>query len=185
MTFALLLAVLLLLPFAGFLAVWVAGRQVAGKLAVVLTGAGLAVSGWLLLTNQSITLQANWAALSGVRFLVTFRLDGLAALMLVLVHFVALLVQIYSLQYLHNEARLSRYFAYLQLFVGAMLGIILAGNLLVLYAFWELVGLASYLLIGFYTDRPAASQAAKKSIFDEPGWRYGPAAGYLSDVLLF
>ena len=163
MTPPFLLALLLLLPFAGFLAVWASGRRVAGKLAVGLTGAGLLLSGWLLLTNQSITLQTDWATLSGVSFAVTFRLDGLAALMLVLVHFVALLVQIYSLSYLHDEARLSRYFAYLQLFVGAMLGILLAGNLLVLYVFWELVGLASYLLIGFYADRPAASQAAKKA----------------------
>ena len=83
--------------------------------------------------------------------------------MLVLVHFVALLVQIYSLSYLHDEPKLSRYFAYLQLFIGAMLGIVLSGNLLVMYAFWELVGLASYLLIGFYTERPAASKAAQKA----------------------
>jgi len=163
MTSPFLLAVLLLLPFAGFLVVWASGRQVAGKLAVGLTGSGLLLSIWLLLTNQSLTLQSTWATLSDVSFPVTFRLDGLAALMLVLVHFVALLVQIYSLSYLHDDSRLSRYFAYLQLFVGAMLGILLAGNLLVLYVFWELVGLASYLLIGFYADRPAAGQAAKKA----------------------
>ena len=163
MTPPFLLAVLLLLPFAGFLVVWASGRQVAGKLAVGLTGSGLLLSIWLLLTNQSLTLQSTWATLSDVSFPVTFRLDGLAALMLVLVHFVALLVQIYSLSYLHDDSRLSRYFAYLQLFVGAMLGILLAGNLLVLYVFWELVGLASYLLIGFYADRPAAGQAAKKA----------------------
>jgi len=163
MTPPFLLAVLLLLPFAGFLVVWASGRQMAGKLAVGLTGAGLLLSIWLLLTNQSLTLQSTWATLSDVSFPVTFRLDGLAALMLVLVHFVALLVQVYSLAYLHDDSRLSRYFAYLQLFVGAMLGILLAGNLLVLYVFWELVGLASYLLIGFYADRPAAGQAAKKA----------------------
>ncbi len=163
MTPPFLLAVLLLLPFAGFLAVWASGGQVAGKLAVGLTGAGLLLAGWLLLTNQSITLQSTWATLSDVSFPITFRLDGMAALMLVLVHFVALLVQVYSLAYMHDESHFSRYFAYLQLFVGAMLGIVLAGNLLVLYAFWELVGLASYLLIGFYADRPAASQAAKKA----------------------
>lgn len=163
MTSPFLLAVLLLLPFAGFLAVWTSNGQIAGKLAVGLTGTGLLLSGWLLLANQSITLQSTWATLSGVSFAITFRLDGLAALMLVLVHFVALLVQVYSLSYMDDETRLALYFAYLQLFVGAMLGILLAGNLLVLYAFWELVGLASYLLIGFYADRPAASQAAKKA----------------------
>lgn len=163
MNLTLLLAILLLLPIGGCLAVWRVNRRVAGWLAVLFTGAGLTGSGWLLLANESVTLHANWAMLSGVPFDVTFRLDGLAALMLVLVHLVALLVQIYSLAYMHNEEKLPRYFACLQLFVGAMLGIVLAGNLLVLYAFWELVGLASYLLIGFYSNRPAAGQAAKKA----------------------
>jgi len=163
MNLTLLLAVLLLLPMGGCLAVWRANRRVAGGLAVLFTGAGLIGSGWLLLANESITLHANWAMLSGVPFDLTFRLDGLAALMLVLVHLVALLVQVYSLAYMHDEEKLPRYFACLQLFVGAMLGIVLAGNLLVLYAFWELVGLASYLLIGFYSHRPAAGQAAKKA----------------------
>lgn len=165
MPYSLLPVFLLLLPFAGFLTVWATSRRWAGRLAIGLTGVGLITSVWLLLNlpEQPLLLQANWAVLSGMSFSVSFWLDGLAALMLLVVHFVALLVQIYSLSYLHDEARLPRYFAYLQLFIGAMLGIVLAGNLLILYAFWELVGLASYLLIGFYTDRPAAGRAAKKA----------------------
>lgn len=167
----LLISSILLLPFAGFLALTVMGRRGAGSgLALVITGAGLALSLWLLgdLPNQPVLLRGEWATVSGLSFGLSLQLDTLAALMLVLVHFVALLVQIYSIAYLHNEAKrapsqLPRYFAYLQLFVGAMLGIVLAANLLVLYVFWELVGLASYLLIGFYADRPAAGQAAKKA----------------------
>ncbi len=167
----LLLSLLLLLPFAGFLVLmvadgsgWKAGR-LAGMLAVGLTSAGLALSVWVAADRSApaIPLGFDWATVSGISFEVRFRLDALAALMLVLINFVALLVHIYSLAYLRDEVRLTRYYAYLQLFVGAMLGIVLAGNLLVLYAFWELVGLASYLLIGFYTDRPAASRAAKKA----------------------
>ncbi|WP_186737451.1 NADH-quinone oxidoreductase subunit L [Spirosoma utsteinense] len=161
---------LLLLPFAGFLAIARANGRLAGGLAVGLTGTGLLLSVLLAanLPTDVVSLRADWATISGVSFGVSFRLDVLTALMLILVHFVALLVQIYSIAYLHEEAesaprQLSRYFAYLQLFVGAMLGIVLAGNLLVLYAFWELVGLASYLLIGFYTERPAAGKAAKKA----------------------
>lgn len=159
------IAALLTFPFVGFLLLLVTNRRVAGALAILLTSVGLAITIGLALnvTGQPLVIQTNWATLSGTSFSVSFLFDTLTALMLVLVHFVALLVQIYSLSYLHDEPRLNRYFAYLQLFVGAMLGIILAGNLLVLYAFWELVGLASYLLIGFYTDRPAAGQAAKKA----------------------
>lgn len=161
----LLLTSVLLLPFAGFLAITLVTRRVAGGLAVGLTGVGLLLSVLLAanLPAEPVTFQTDWATVSGVSFGVSFRLDALTVLMLVLVHLVALLVQIYSLAYLHDEVKLARYFAYLQLFVGAMLGIVLAGNLLVLYAFWELVGLASYLLIGFYAERPAASRAAQKA----------------------
>ena len=160
-----LIATLLLLPFVGALALSQANRRVVGKLAVGLTGAGLVLSIPLAmhLPAQPLTVRADWATFATVAFGVSFRLDVLTVLMLVLVHGVALLVQIYSIAYLHDEAKLARYFAYLQLFVGAMLGIVLAGNLLVLYAFWELVGLASYLLIGFYAERPAASRAAQKA----------------------
>ena len=160
-----LMAILLGLPFVGFLVLTGTTRRMAGLVAVLLTGAGLALSVWLAvsLPAQPVVLQSDWATVSGISFGVSFRLDALAVLMLVLVHFVALLVQIYSISYLHDEPKLRRYFAYLQLFVGAMLGIVLAGNLLVMYAFWELVGLASYLLIGFYAERPASSKAAQKA----------------------
>ena len=163
--FTWLIIALLGLPFAGFLAVAGATRRVAGRLAVALTGTGLILSIWLatILPPHPVTFRADWATVSGVSFDISFLLDGLTVLMLVLMHFVALLVQIYSISYLHDEPKKPRYFAYLQLFVGAMLGIVLAGNLLVMYAFWELVGLASYLLIGFYADRPAASKAAQKA----------------------
>ena len=156
---------LLLLPFVGFLATMLINRHVAGWLAVGLTGAGLLLSVGLALNlpTDPVTFQTDWATVSGVSFGVSLRLDALTVLMLVLVHIVALLVQVYSIAYLHDEVKLARYFAYLQLFVGSMLGIVLAGDLLVLYAFWELVGLASYLLIGFYAERPAASRASQKA----------------------
>ncbi len=163
--FTLLMASVLGLPFAGFLILTGANRRTAGSIAILFTGIGLALSVFLAVNvaEHPIVMQTDWATLSGVSFDFSLRLDALAALMLALVHFVALLVQIYSLSYLHDEAKLRRYFSYLQLFVGAMLGIVLAGNLLVMYAFWELVGLASYLLIGFYAERPASSKAAQKA----------------------
>jgi len=90
-------------------------------------------------------------------------LDPLSAVMLVVVTTVGLLVQIYSLGYMAGEKGLSRYYAYMSLFCASMLGLVLSGNFLQLFVFWELVGLCSYLLIGFWYDRDAPAFAAKKA----------------------
>jgi len=91
------------------------------------------------------------------------RLDGLTGVMLVVVTGVSLAVQVYSLGYMHGDGGFGRYYAYMCLFTTAMLGLVLADNLLLLFVFWELVGLTSYLLIGFWFHRPAAAAAAKKA----------------------
>ena len=93
--------------------------------------------------------------------------DGLSASMATLVALIALLVQVYSLAYMKDErpASLGRYYAYHSLFSFAMLGLVLAHNLLQTYVFWELVGLGSYLLIGFWFERPAAARAAQKAFW--------------------
>ena len=93
--------------------------------------------------------------------------DGLSASMAALVAFIALLVQVYSLGYMADEPApsLGRYYAYHSLFAFAMLGLVLAHNLLQTYLFWELVGLGSYLLIGFWYERPAAARAALKAFW--------------------
>ncbi|MBD2699499.1 NADH-quinone oxidoreductase subunit L [Spirosoma sp. BT702] len=182
LSFPVLIATLLGLPFAGFLASAIAGRRMAGGLAVSLSSVGLLLSVYLALHQPAKIeiVQLKWAVLSNVSFGLSFQVDTLTTVMLVLVHFIALLVQIYSLSYLHDEPKLRRYFASLQLFIGAMLGIVLAGNLLVLYIFWELVGLASYLLIGFYAERLAATRAAKKAFLMN---RIGDA-GFLLGIFL-
>ncbi len=89
--------------------------------------------------------------------------DPLTAVMLLVVTSVSLMVQIYSLGYMRGDPSYARYFAYMALFTASMLGLVLAANVIVLYAFWELVGVSSYLLIGFWHDRPAAAAAAKKA----------------------
>ncbi len=89
--------------------------------------------------------------------------DGLSAVMLVVVTSVSLLVQIYSQGYMKGDGGYSRYFAYMSLFTAAMLGLILMNSILMVYVFWELVGLGSYLLIGFWFHKPAAAAAAKKA----------------------
>ena len=160
------LTVILCLPVAGA-AVLSRFRSgvAAGWVAVALTALGLGASVWVAtqVTDTPMVWQQAWASFGSFVIPVSLQLDRLAVLMLVLVHTVGLLVQVYSISYLRTDGRLPRYFAFLQLFIGAMLGIVLAGNLVVMYAFWELVGLASYLLIGFWYDRPAAVVAAKKA----------------------
>ena len=91
------------------------------------------------------------------------RIDGLTAVMLVVVSSVSLLVQVYSQGYMAGDPGYGRYYAYMSLFITAMLGLVLADNLFMLFVFWELVGLSSYLLIGFWFHKPSAAAAAKKA----------------------
>ena len=92
-----------------------------------------------------------------------FFIDPVTIAMLGLVTFVALMVQIYSLGYMHGDPRINWYFAVHALFAASMLTIILSDSFLLLYVAWELVGVCSYLLIGFWHERPAAREAAKKA----------------------
>ena len=90
-------------------------------------------------------------------------IDPLTAVMLVVVTAVSLLVQVYSLGYMRGDPGFCRYYAYMSLFTAAMLGLVLSSNIVQLYIFWELVGVSSYLLIGFWHERPSAAAAAKKA----------------------
>jgi len=90
-------------------------------------------------------------------------LDPLAAAMLVMITLVGLWIFVFSVGYMAEDKNFTRFFAYLSFFSGAMLGLVIANSLLLLFIFWELVGLASYLLIGFWIERPGAAAAAKKA----------------------
>ena len=90
-------------------------------------------------------------------------LDPLSAVMLVMVSFVGLLIFIYSIGYMERDENFTRFFCFMSLFAGAMLGVVIANSLLLLFMCWELVGLTSYLLIGFWYQKPAAAAAAKKA----------------------
>ncbi len=179
-----LLIALLALPFGAFGLLFSAGnRSASGWLAVFITVLGLGISLYAASTGTVAQVWAtNWIQFQHLIIPLQFRLDPIGRLMLVLVHGIALLVQLYSISYMRDDARKGRYFAYLQLFIGAMLGIILAGNLVILYAFWELVGLASLLLIGFWYDRPAAAAAAKKAFLMN---RIGDAAFLLGILMTY
>ncbi|HXB08480.1 MAG TPA: NADH-quinone oxidoreductase subunit L [Puia sp.] len=90
-------------------------------------------------------------------------LDPISVMMIVVVSFVSLMVHVFSLGYMKGEERFGTYYAFLGLFTFSMLGLVLAGNIFETYIFWELVGCSSYLLIGYYYDRPTAVAAAKKA----------------------
>ena len=90
-------------------------------------------------------------------------LDPISVMMIVVVTFVSLMVHIFSLGYMKGEERYATYFAFLSLFTFSMLGLVLSSNIFQIYIFWELVGVSSFLLIGFYYDRPSAVAAAKKA----------------------
>ena len=90
-------------------------------------------------------------------------LDPISVMMLVVVTFVSLMVHIFSLGYMKGEERFGTYYAFLGLFTFSMLGLVVSANLFQIYMFWELVGVSSYLLIGYYYDKPSAVAASKKA----------------------
>ena len=105
----------------------------------------------------------TWLSVAGMDLSMSLIVDSLTAIMLVVVTGVSLMVQIYSHGYMKGDPGYVRYFAFMSLFSAAMIGLVIAGNIIQLYVMWELVGLGSYLLIGFWHDRPAAAAAAKKA----------------------
>ncbi|HMF19231.1 MAG TPA: NADH-quinone oxidoreductase subunit L, partial [Gemmataceae bacterium] len=104
-----------------------------------------------------------WFEAGNVSVGFTLGADGLTAVMLVTVTFVGSLIAIYSIGYMHHDPGYARYFAEISLFLFSMTGLVLAENFILLYAFWEGVGLCSYLLIGYYYARPSAAAAARKA----------------------
>ena len=107
--------------------------------------------------------QLNWFFIGEIEFKAGILLNNLSLLMISLVSGISVLVHIYSRSYMKNDSNIHRYWAYLGLFCFSMLGLSISDNLLLIYLFWELVGFSSYLLIGFWFTKRAASQAAKKA----------------------
>jgi NADH-quinone oxidoreductase subunit L len=112
--------------------------------------------------NQSFTF--DWFNLGpSSKFSAGIVIDHLSAMMLVIVNLISALVHLFSVKYMEGDTKYSRYFAFLGLFTFSMLGIVLTNNLLLMYVFWELVGVSSYLLIGFWYEKKAPQEAAKKA----------------------
>jgi len=105
----------------------------------------------------------RWLTVGSLEIDLGITLDGLTAVMLVVVTSVSLLVQIYSQEYMRDDEGYNRYFAYMSLFTASMLGLVLASSIIQIFVFWELVGLCSYLLIGFWFQKDSARRAATKA----------------------
>src|SRR4026209_679759 len=141
------------------------------------SAAGLAIGGQIVVLALAIvaflpTLQTpgfravhnfTWFTFGDQALRIGWMLDPLAAAMMVMISLVGLCIFVFSVGYMAEDRNFTRFFAYLSFFSGAMLGVVIANSLLLLFMFWELVGLASYLLIGFWIERPSASAAAKKA----------------------
>jgi NADH-quinone oxidoreductase subunit L len=105
----------------------------------------------------------KWVVVDGLDVRIGITLDGLSAIMLVVVTSVSLLVQVYSQEYMRGDEGYNRYYAFMSLFTASMLGLVIASNIIQLFVFWELVGLCSYLLIGFWFYKDSARRAATKA----------------------
>ena len=162
------------LPLAGAVILLLAGRplrRVAGGLASLLVGAGFVVSVLVLIDllgsgagERTLTVKVfDWISVGSFEAPVELRVDPLSVVMALTVTGVGFLIHVYSIDYMHGDPRYPRYFAYLNLFVAAMLTLVLANNLVLLYVGWEGVGLCSYLLIAFWFERRAAADAGKKA----------------------
>ncbi len=114
--------------------------------------------------EKVIALKMTWLQFSpGVSIDIGILLDPISVMMLVVVTFVSLMVHVYSLGYMKGEERFSVYYSFLSLFTFSMLGLVLSSNIFQIYIFWELVGVSSFLLIGYYFEKPSAVAASKKA----------------------
>ncbi len=174
------IALIPLLPFAGFVLLGLFGRKYlknySGLIgtALLLTSAALAfytaydyffVAGKVNGVYQQLNpMKITWLAFSqNLSIDLGLTIDPISVMMLVVVTLVSLMVHIYSLGYMKGEERFPTYYAYLGLFTFSMLGLVLSSNIFQIYIFWELVGVSSFLLIGFYYNKPSAVAASKKA----------------------
>lgn len=174
------IALIPLLPLAGFILLGLFGRKYF-KASSGIIGTALLLTSTILalytaydyffvygnvngVYQKFVPLQLTWLEFSeGVSIDMGLLIDPISVMMLVVVTFVSLMVHIYSLGYLKGEERFPTYYAFLGLFTFSMLGLVVASNIFQIYIFWELVGVSSFLLIGYYYDRPSAVAACKKA----------------------
>jgi len=184
--------VIYFLPLAAFLIQIFFGKRLPRKGDWVSIGAVLLTLVLALAMFASLLLDMNagfrqeasftWIDLGQFNIQIGFLVDTVTIIMLLVVALISSASHIFSIKYMEGDPRYSRYFAYLSLFTFSMNGIVLANNLFLLYASWELVGLSSYLLIGFWFEKPSASAAGVKAFLTN---RVGDIGFFIGILLLF
>ena len=184
-----LVAAIFFLPLVSLVLITFFTRNVpklSGYLTITTIGLGFLLSVWTFFTiaglpkHGHLTAAFDWMVIGDTTLRLGIFVDPLTSIMLLVVTSVSLLVQIYSTAYMDGDPGYSRFYAYMSLFTASMLGLILADNLLMVFIFWELVGVCSYLLIGFWFQKPEAAAAAKKAFVVT---RFGDL-GFLVAILL-
>ncbi|MCK5932321.1 MAG: NADH-quinone oxidoreductase subunit L [Fulvimarina manganoxydans] len=187
--------IIVLLPLAGFLIAGLAGKAIGAKaseyttssflvIAAVLSWIGFLSFGWG--EGETIRVQMlQWMQSGGLDVSWSLRIDRLTLVMLVVVNTVSALVHIYSIGYMHHDPHRPRFFAYLSLFTFAMLMLVTSNNLVQMFFGWEGVGLASYLLIGFWYKKPSANAAAMKAFVVNRVGDFGFILGIFGVFVLF
>ncbi|PAQ07379.1 NADH-quinone oxidoreductase subunit L [Mesorhizobium temperatum] len=183
------------LPLLGFLIVGLFGTSLGAKASEYITSGLLVISAvlsWVALfavgfgEGEVFTVPVmRWIQSGGLEAAWALRIDTLTVVMLVVVNTVSALVHIYSIGYMHHDPNRPRFFAYLSLFTFAMLMLVTADNLVQMYFGWEGVGLASYLLIGFWYKKPSANAAAIKAFVVNRIGDFGFALGIFGVFVLF
>ena len=186
--------VIVFLPLIGAIVAGLFGRQVGDRGAIVVTSGLLIVSAVLSLFvfadvafggNERVTELFTWIDSGRLEVSWALRIDTMTAVMLVVVTGVSALVHVYSAGYMHHDRSIPRFMAYLSLFTFAMLMLVTADNLLQLFFGWEGVGLCSYLLIGFWYDRPTANAAAIKAFIVNRVGDFGFVLGIMGVFFVF
>jgi len=178
------------LPLLVYVLLLIGGKRLGEKMSSALSVLGVGVSFVLsLIVMQSVGASGplapslfNWLPFGPSTITVGFEVTSLNALMLVVVTLVSTLVFLFSRSYMHGDDRFVRFYQYLNLFVFAMLGLVISPNTLQFYIFWELVGVCSYLLVGFWYFKPEAAAAAKKAFIVT---RIGDVGLFVGIILLY
>ncbi|HJV15856.1 MAG TPA: NADH-quinone oxidoreductase subunit L [Bacillales bacterium] len=177
-----------LFPLLSFLILLLFGKRLkeaSAYVGILLTLASLVYSILVLIERldaPNYVTKADWLTIGDIHLTAGFEVNQLNALMLFIVSLVSFLVHTYSKGYMHGDERFPVFYAYLGLFTFAMLGLVISPNLLQTYVFWELVGLGSFLLIGFYYYKEEAKAAAKKAFIMT---RIGDVGLFIGMILLF
>ncbi|WP_034459383.1 NADH-quinone oxidoreductase subunit L [Bartonella koehlerae] len=183
------------LPFLGFLIAAIGGKTVGARASELVTCSFMvivALLSWIAFLSIALghspavdVFVLHWLSVDGLTFDWALHVDTLTAVMLIVVNSVSALVHIYSIGYMHHDPSRSRFFSYLSLFTFMMLMLVTSNNLIQMFFGWEGVGLASYLLIGFWFQRDSANKAAMKAFVVNRVGDFGFLLGIFSIFVLF